>query len=476
MNSTFKNELNLKRKVLGWIPSRRTLIVLIVCCVVQLANTQVYSQSSTVSLDLKNVSVEQVLNEIESKTTYRFLFNKELVDVNRKVTVKVNKQNISQVLNEVFKGTDVTFSINGKQIVLIKTENKSTYKALRNVSGIVTDQKGEPIIGASLLIKGTKIGTITDVNGNFSLEVKDQSKLIVSYIGYSSLEIEIGKQKNIVVNLKENLKQLDEVVVIGYGTQKKVNLTGSVSSVTIDQNTASRSLTTVSAGLAGLVPGLSVIQSSGQPGKDGASLRIRGMGTSNNSNPLIVVDGMPDADMNRIDMNDVETVSVLKDAASSAIYGSRAANGVILITTKKGKAGKLSFNYNGSLAVSTATNNYSNLTNYSQNMDLADVASMRAGATRQYSQSTIDMWMAGSKIDPILYPSTNWWDVLYRNGQLSQHNISATAGNEKMTFYGSFGVLDNQGTAYKTWYKRYTGRLNVEANVSSNTAGLSAVR
>jgi TonB-linked SusC/RagA family outer membrane protein len=428
-------------------------------------STQVgIAQNQKISLSGSNLTFRQAFDQIEKQTQMTIDYEHFSLDHNKKISSTIQSGKLSVIITQLLKETNCVYIIKGSHIII--TPKPKDVKGGK-VTGVVFDEKGVSIIGASVLVKGTTIGTITDTDGQFSLDMGDNNILKISYIGYEPVDYAVGSQKRITINLKEDTKNLEEVVVIGYGTQKKLNMTGSVTSVTIDQNTASRSVTTVSAGLAGLVPGLEVRQTTGQPGRDGASLRIRGMGTSNNSNPLIVIDGMPDGDINRIDMNDVETVSVLKDAASSAIYGSRAANGVILVTTKKGKPGKLSFNYTGSKAISTATNNYGNTDNYAQNMDLIDVGAQRSGATRYFSQSTIDMWMAGSKINPILYPSTNWWDVLYRNGQINQHNISATSGTDNLSFYGSFGYLDNQGTAMNTWYKRYTSRLNVEAKVSS---------
>lgn len=444
--------------------NRSIILIKVLFLIIFSLTSQVGSaQNQKIQLIGENLTIKAAFEQIEKQTQMSIDYEQFSIDITKQIPKSLKQGNLELVLTQILKETNCIYSIKGSHIV-ITLKPKNIKGGL--VVGAVLDDNGIPVIGASVIVKGTSKGTITDVNGKFSLDMDENLTLKVSYIGYVTTEYNVGNKKSVSITLKEDSKNLNEVVVVGYGTQKKVNMTGAVTSVTIDQNTASRSITTVSAGLAGLVPGLEVRQTSGQPGRDGASLRIRGMGTSNNSNPLIVIDGMPDGDINRIDMNDVESVSVLKDAASSAIYGSRAANGVILVTTKKGKTGKLSFNYTGSKAVSTSTNNYGNLTNYAQNMDLVDVASMRSGATRQISQSTIDMWMAGSKVDPILYPSTSWWDVLYRNGQINQHNISATAGNDKMSFYGSFGYLDNEGTAYNTWYKRYTSRLNVEANVS----------
>lgn len=223
------------------------------------------------------------------------------------------------------------------------------------VKGTVVDETGEPVIGATVMQKGTNKGAVTDLNGNFTLsDVPAKCQIEVSYIGYQTQTLDFSGQPSMTVKLAVEQKSLNEVVVVGYGTQKKVNLTGSVANVD-SKLLENRPLTTVSAGLQGLLPGVTVSQGSGQPGSDGGTIRIRGVGTLNNSNPMVIVDGV-EGSMDNIDPNDIASVSVLKDAASASIYGSKAANGVILITTKRGKAGKATINYAGNFGWSSAAN------------------------------------------------------------------------------------------------------------------------
>ena len=234
--------------------------------------------------------------------------------------------------------------------------------------GTVAEENGSTLPGVTVLIKGLSTGTITDVNGKFSLSVPDGSKtLIFSFVGLKSQEIILGSNTSLKVVLQPESIGVDEVVVVGYGSQKKVNLTGAVSAVKIDEKLTNRALTNLSSGLSGLVPGLAAVQSSGMAGNDKATMIIRGLGTVNSASPLIVVDGMPDVDINRINMNDVESISVLKDAASSAVYGSRAANGVILITTKSGKgSGRTSINFSSSYATEVPTKAYDFMADYAR--------------------------------------------------------------------------------------------------------------
>lgn len=259
------------------------------------------------------------------------------------------------------------------------------------ITGTVKDNTGEAVIGANIKVKGSTTGTITDIDGHFNMDASPNATLEVSFIGYTTLEIALKGKTNVVITLSEDSQALDEVVVIGYGTQKKVNLTGSVSSVKIDEAIASRSVSNVSSGLSGLVPGLVVNQSTGFAGSDGASLKVRGLGSINNSDPLIVVDGMPDVDINRINMNDIESISVLKDAASSAVYGSRAANGVILITTKNGMGNtKAKITYNGSYAWASPVEFYDYMDDYSRALTMHMRAAGTGNGSNSFRQGTAE--------------------------------------------------------------------------------------
>ena len=337
------------------------------------------------------------------------------------------------------------------------------------VTGTVTDNSGEPLTGAYVSEKGTNNGAITGLDGNFSLQTSAQSVLVVSYIGFLTQEVPLNGRTRIDIRLEEDSEALEEVVVVGYGTQKKVNLTGAVANVKIDEQTASRSITNVSSGLAGLVPGLVVSQTTGFAGGDGASLKIRGLGSINNSDPLIVVDGMPDVDINRINMNDVESISVLKDAASSAVYGSRAANGVILITTKNGsRDAKAKVSYNGSYSWSEPSYFYEYLADYSRALTLQMRAAANGYSSQKFREGTIEQWMAMSLVDPILFPNTNQFDESFRTAHTQSHTVSASGGNDRMNFYTSVGIMDQEGLQIHNDYKRYNFRFNMDYKIRDN--------
>src|SRR5690606_35137651 len=263
----------------------------------------------------------------------------------------------------------------------------------KQITGIVTDAQGTPITGASIVEVGTNNGTKTDVEGRFSMQVGASASIKISYLGYLDQEIGVDGQTALNITLLEDNQALEEVVVVGYGTQKKVNLTGSVAAIKIDEKITGRSLSNVSSGLQGLLPGLQVAQTTSMAGRDGASLIIRGLGTVNNASPLVVVDGMPDVDINRINFADIESISVLKDAASASIYGSRAANGVILVTTRTGKgAERTQINFNSSLSVERPTRSYEFMADYPRALTIHQYRAASGTLRDQYifKDGTID--------------------------------------------------------------------------------------
>jgi TonB-linked SusC/RagA family outer membrane protein len=346
-------------------------------------------------------------------------------------------------------------------------------QAQNSISGRVTSKDGgESLPGVNVVVKGTAQGTMTDKDGKFVLSTTAaESILVFSYIGHVTQEVQVGEKTVIDISLVQDLETLGEVIVVGYGTQEKANVTGAVASVKVDEKLTSRALTNVSSALSGLVPGLSVTQSSGMAGNNQASLVIRGLGTVNNASPLIVVDGMPDVDINRINMNDIETISVLKDAASAAVYGSRGANGVILITTKSGKGmTKTSINYTGTYAVDVPTKSYEFMADYARALTIHQQASAVSTLPQNYTfkNGTIDQWMAMSMIDPLRYPNTDWWDVIMRNGQVQNHTVSASGGNEASNFFISVGMMDQKGLQINNDFSRYNTRLNYDYKLRHN--------
>lgn len=333
------------------------------------------------------------------------------------------------------------------------------------VSGVVTDEAGEPLIGVSVLVKGTTLGNITDLNGRFSLDVPEGNILEISYIGYKTQSIKAQREPMNIV-LKEDAQKLDEVVVVGFGTQKKVNLTGSVSAVTGD-DISKRPVANAAILLQGQIPGLRVNQGLGQPGGEGTSFRIRGQGTfsSAGSDPLILINGVPGS-MTNLDPSVIESVSVLKDAASAAIYGARAANGVILVTTKQGAVGdKVHISYHGNVGLHTPTKLYDRVTNSVEYMELANLAWKNSGTGKQYTQDQINLYRNNVR-DP-QYPNFDWQDYMFRTAVVQTHNLLMAGSTEKTTYNVALNFVDQPGTMRGFKYRKYNATIDLTARITN---------
>ncbi|KAA6344424.1 TonB-dependent receptor SusC [termite gut metagenome] len=361
------------------------------------------------------------------------------------------------------------FDSNTSEIALVTQQQKT-------VKGIITDESGEPVIGANVTEKGSSsVGTISDINGAFQLNVSANAVLEVSFIGYTTQLIRTGNQTSFNIQLEEDSQTIDEVVVVGYGVQKKVNLTGSVSSVNFQDQALSRPVTNVSSALAGLSSGVQVMQSSSRPGSDGATIRVRGYGTLNDNDPLIIIDGMENS-IDAVLPHDIESISILKDAASSAIYGSRAANGVVLITTKKGK-GKVNVKYTGRYSYAQPTNLVELVSDYADYMELMNESLTNIGQTINFNQTTIDLWrektqqpnaISEGNVAPnyVAYPNTDWQRTLFTRGNIQDHAVSASGSSDNSRFLFSIGYLDNEGLVENTGMRRYSLRSNLETDVN----------
>ena len=345
-----------------------------------------------------------------------------------------------------------------------------TATASRRISGVVNDENGMPIIGASVKIDGeaNSVGTVTDIDGKFYLTIDSPTAILdISYIGYDNVRLHVTADANhYAVAMPISRQVLDEVVVVGYGTQRKVDLTGSVASIGKDA-LADRPLTNATNALAGLAPGLTVTNSGGNtPGYEAQSITVRGQGTLNNSAPLVVVDGMTGIAISDLNPQDIENISILKDAASAAIYGSRAANGVILITTRQGAESSPRFTYSGNVSFETVAKRLNLVTDYADFMEIQNAGLIANGQAARFSQGKIDEWRNDAGRNPTIYPNTDWQDHIYRNPSVVQnHNLAVTGGGRRVRYNLSFGYVDNPGMIYYTDYKRYQLRTNLEVNV-----------
>ena len=457
--------LNLKNN--RWKTSR--LAFAFVCfLLLSVALNPVYGQVQKLSLKLTNVKVEKVLTVLEEKADIHFFYNNKLVNVDRIVSIDVNDESIDDILMQIFASTDVTFEKAGKQIILSKNElNRSTDKSQpvqtkKTVSGIVRDSQGEPMIGVTIVESGTNNGSITDINGDFSLSIQENGILRISLIGYKAKEIRTADKSRFDIILEEDSKLLDELVVVGYGIQKKGNLTGAISSIKSDEI-----LTTTHSSLAqslqGKMAGLQIRQQAGEPGEFNNSINIRGFGA-----PLYVIDGIArdgGNEFQRLDPNDIESISILKDA-SAAIYGFNAGNGVILVTTKKGTQSAPKFAYNGSVGFQRPTD-VPQMASAAQLQEMLVDANVNIGLVPAITKEELERWKQRAPG----YEGTNWYDeVMKKQSFQTQHNLSVRGGSNMVDYFVSFGYFDEGGLLKSNDidYERYTLRSNLTAKLTKN--------
>ncbi len=424
--------------------------------------TMLYAQANVLHTQFVDRSISEVLSDIEKNTNYNFLYNNAQLDTTRKVSVNAQNKNVFEVLDEMFKGTNIAYRVLDNNIVLYDKKNgyddtKASVSEANGttVSGRVVDSEGEGIVGVTVMVNGTSNGTMTDLDGNFQLsKVDPSSTLRISCIGYKPETRKINGQKFLKILLADDSQQLDEVVVIGYGTVKKKDLTGAVS--VVDKKSMSEVPTTsVLEAMSGTVPGID-ISMNGRPGDVGFAT-IRGISNFTNNTPLYVIDGLPTGDIRDLSPNDIESIQVLKDASSAAIYGSRAANGVIIITTKKGAPGSVKINFSASYAIQHYNRPFE-LAGAEEWSRINDVARTNAGLpTLQHDLST----------------DVNWLDAVIRTGNIQQYNVSLSGGNDVGNYYVSGEFYKNDGVLYGSGYERFSVRVNTNAKKGIFTMGQS---
>ena len=427
-------------------------------------NLSLYSQS--ISLKMSNVSVKKAMTELQTKSGYSFVYIAGDVDTDR--TVSINASQLKDAVAQILKGQNVSYEIQGKNIVIKKgSQQQVTSGKRKKVTGTVKDANGEPIIGATVVEKGTTNGTVTDFDGNYTLELSDNGILAISYIGYESQEFAASQIKSgaLPVTLKEDTEVMEEVVVVGYGSQKKVNLTGAVASINTNE-IKDRVQSDVLSAVQGTVPGVTIIS---RPGAN-PSINFRGRGNLGTSEPLYVIDGaIADATFfSNLDPNSIESISFLKDAASSAIYGSRAAYGVVLVTTKTGKKEKMNISYSGMIGMDMPTYlpevldswDYAALLNEAKyNVNPA------GGKNQAFTDEEIGWFKDGSK--PDYYPNTNWADlVLDKHVFTTQHSLNFSGGGDKVRFFCGLGYLDKGHFVPGKGSDRYNLNFNIQADIT----------
>lgn len=441
-----------------------------------------------VTFNGEQVSLKQAFQKIESVSNYKIAYNSTQLDVNKKVTLNQKNTDILKVLDTILTGTGCTYKID-KGYIVITPKQKNPIK---KIEGVVKDVKGEPVIGATVMVKGSTTGTITDFDGKFSLDAEDGSNIEISYIGYKTQLMKAASGKLLAVTLKEDTEVLDEVVVVGYGTMKKKDLTGAVASVKMD-DTPVGTVSTISHALAGKAAGLQVNTISAQPGS-GSTFRIRGAASVNAGNdPLIIIDGFPvnpasndavdagkyssgssDNILSSINPNDIESIEVLKDASSTAIFGARAGNGVIIITTKKGKTGAPKVTYSGTVSVQTLSDEYEMLNAHDFMVEANRYAKenwMRTNKIGVYggiSEADVSPYQPTYSDSQLANPAynTDWFKEITRTGFQTQHNVSINGGTDVTKYMVSANFFRQNGVVKNNGMERYTGRVNLEQQLS----------
>lgn len=426
--------------------------------ITQVIAGKTFSQNVRISLNLKNVSTKNILQQIEDNTDFYFIYDASIVDVERKASIEAIDETITDILDVLFAGSNVEYKVNNRQIALtVGSFTPAISQQQKSFSGKVTDTSGVPLPGVSIVIKGTTQGTITDADGNYSFpNVQADATLIFSFIGMKTQEIFVEGKTKINIKMEEETVGLEEVVAIGYGTQKKVSLTGAITNINTEE-IESIPTSNLSNTLAGRAPGVMITNNSGFVGA-GSDILIRGKGTSNDTSPLYVIDGIltDKTAFDVLDPNEVESVSFLKDAASSSIYGSRAANGVVLVSTRKGKIQKPIFTYKGTYTLQRTTKPLQSFTSLEE-LQYANDAAVTLGNPEPNTDEIFEYFQD---------KSYELADYIWQNPFSQQHNLSVNGGSENLTYYMMVGYNKARGSYHNTDYSRYNFRSNVTADIN----------
>lgn len=457
--------------------SKQTLKIMKLMAVILLAACiQVSAKGfSQITLSENNSPLQKVFQKIQQQSGYDFVSTEETLKHAGNVTVKVSNVSLQKALEECLKDKPLTYLIIDKTVIIkfkeletqiIKNESiPDPPPVLIDIQGKVTNQNGEPLQNVSIMVKGTQLGTTTNDQGRFILSVPDGRNIVleISSVGYRTKSVTVGKEKELNIVLELEVSDLSDVVVVGYGTKKKVNLTGAISTVS-GKDLAKRQVGQTSMALQGMAPGVTITQTTGQPGIDGGGIRIRGVGTLNNADPLVLVDGV-EMNMNTVDVNSIQSISVLKDAAASAIYGSKAANGVILITTKRGASGALAVSYSGYVGYQKPTN-LPKMVNGIDHITMLNESYKNSGRSPVYSDDYIEKYKANKGTDE--YPATDWQKALLTgDGVQTSHTVNLSGGSDKFKIFSSMGYMHQNGILKPISYERYFFRMNSDLQLSS---------
>lgn len=460
-------------KPIKFVLKRKRILIVTMICFLQLSFTW-GSNGQTITIHQTNKSVREVLRAIENVGNVVFFYNNSDVDLDRKVSVRVNNESIEKVLDLIFANTQNTCKIDGRQVYIMKKEVKEKETAQpqkKTITGKVVDENGEPVIGANVVEKGTTNGTVTDVDGNFMLSVSRDAVIQVTYIGYLEQEIPVEGKTNFIVVLREDIMTLEEMVVVGFGTQKKASVVGSISNIESKElHIPIRSLNNM---IGGRVAGIISLQNSGEPGKDDAQFWIRGISTfTGNRDPLVLVDGI-ERPMNNVDPLEIESFSILKDASATAVYGVRGANGVVLITTKKGFDGKAKVDVRYEQGFSFATKRPEYLNAYQRSILFNEAIDANPAASQAMKFSNEELIALRDGTDLELYPDVDWQKLLMKDIALNE-KISAniSGGGKNVKYFTAVSVL-NQGGQYTINPGKYDW---VPSNIGSYGKNVNYIR
>jgi TonB-linked SusC/RagA family outer membrane protein len=492
MDYYFQNQDLLYQKTRSQIIRIMKLVCFILTVLLLESSATTYSQPTNLDVHLENVTIKDVFKTIEAQSEFRFFYSDDLSFINKRITVDMKNKTVESILNHVLDQSELTYRILNNNLIVVTPEATLRQGA---VTGTIIDDTGEPLPGVNVLVKGSVTGTVTDSKGKYSISVPDADAVLVfSFIGYVSQEITVGDRTTIDLTLSEDIQQIDEVVVVGYGTVKKANLTGSVGYIG-GRELENRSVPTLTQALQGKVAGVNIYTSNGAPGArqdinlrgyTGINIDDSGNKSNRRDGPLVVIDGVQGGDLTTLEMNDVESISFLKDAASAAIYGSSAPYGVLIITTKKGRAGKPVITYNNNFGFSQPIN----LPHYVNSLEFAEtwneVGDNSRYTAKLYGDDVIERikeYLAGKRTDETIknpasdnwyswnaaHANNDWFDIFFKKNSFSQqHNISASGATESSTYYVGLGYTQQDGLY--NWandtYQRYNARVNVSTNLT----------
>jgi len=466
-----------------YVKSTCLMFFLLFVCIKICTATNIHAESKIISINIQDVTIKEIFKEIERDTEFIFFYKNDDLDLNRKVSIQVNKQAINKVLDQLFEGTDNTYLISDRQIFISKRKAGNAPVAPKgqqaeiSVTGTIVDEYGEPLPGVNVVIKGTQSGVVSDYDGNFTIPVPNESAILVfTFVGYAPMEITVGTQRKLKVKLKEISQEMEEVVVVGYSKQAKITLTGSISAIK-QEEIQSITTPTLGEGLLGKAAGISMTQSSGVPGESDPSMYIRGIGTFNAAEPLFIIDGVPNSKRAFMQLNpaSIKDISILKDASATAVYGVKGANGVVIVSTRRGTVGKANIDAQFSYGIQTPRKLLEFADSYQYSLAYNEMLHSDGKASGFISDEHIAHYKNNDQ--PLLFPNKNWVDEVINNAAPQMRaNMNISGGTENIQYFTSVsylsqeGMLEQYGPAMADFgYKRINLQTNVDINITPST-------